>query len=384
MVIPLLSIGQELEYKSFEKSKYYKKSHFKSFKLPSEREILKYKNEFFKLEDIKDFTPFHESLYDTPAQDSILDIIMNDTSWNSDKFQKLKRIGKIEMSQILKHEKKDQIEAFVYLSNKYESFNPGESGIWVAFSTDKGETWEYMYTGIVQKQPLYLKWYSKIPLIKSDTELQIESCLLRQSSDLIHPGRGPSYELVKDGHCLTLDLKTLRRDSDNDGLTDIVETKLYTNRQSNDTDGDRIPDNIDLNPRYAVERTEKTIIFESLLNKILVDNFSDSTTSTFEEPAINYATDSTETYMIITDDPDIQSIQLKSARIIILSKKEYKKHERKFRDELESISISPLFKVDNETDTYIVSIGQGYSSWEYIVKKTNNGWQLLMKSMMIS
>ena len=69
---------------------------------------------------------------------------------------------------------------------------------------------------------------------------------------------GAKYEVVQDGLLLTIDIATLQRDSDSDGLTDIIEKKYYyTNPNNPDTDGDGVPDNLDLNPRRAVPRTEK-------------------------------------------------------------------------------------------------------------------------------
>ena len=384
-MISVVSFGQEEEYKSKEQEKYYKKLDYKTFKPLSEKVILSYENEFFKSEDLAQYSSFSDSLYLTPYQDSVFAIMFNPANRDSMIIPEPVFIGDIEKSQILKYEQKGQIKAFVYVSSKYENRYFGESGIWIAYSSDKGKSWDYLYTGIVQQQPLYAKWYSDIPLIKSESELQIETCLLRQLSPFSHPGPGPTYEVVKDGLKLIFDLETLQRDSDNDGLTDIVEKKFYTNLNSKDTDNDGIPDNLDLNPRYSIPRTEKTVIFESALNE--ETNMFDTTgviKSSVEIPPINKVTDTTETVLIITDSPDIQSIQPKSTRVIILSKKEYEKYVGTFRNELNKMSLTPLFKVDNEIDTYIFS--RSFNTWgeEYLVKKTKNGWKIVVISSWIS
>jgi hypothetical protein len=168
-------------------------------------------------------------------------------------------------------------------------------------------------------------------------------------------------------------------------LTDIVEKKFYTNLNSKDTDNDGIPDNLDLNPRYSTPRTEKTVIFESALNE--ETNMFDTTgviKSSVEIPPINKVTDTTETVLIVTDSPNIQSIQPKSTRVIILSKKEYEKYVGTFRNELNKMSLTPLFKVDNEIDTYIFT--RSFNTWgeEYLVKKTKNGWKIVVISSWIS
>ncbi len=385
LLIPVFAIGQEKEYKSKEQEQYYKRLNYKSFKPLSKKEILNFKNTYSDFEDISNYTPYSDSLYLTPYQDSIYAIMFNPANRDSMIIPEPQFIGKIEKGQILKLEKKGQIEAFIYVSSEFENRYFGESGIWVALSINNGITWEYLYTGIVQKQPLFLKWYSKVPLIKSETELQIETCLLRQKTAFSHPVPGPTYEIVKDGLLLTLDLKMLRKDTDNDGLTDIVEEKFYTNINNKDTDSDGISDNLDLNPRLSLVRTEKSVIFESALNG--ETNMYDTTGLTISSkitPQINYVTDTTETVLIVTDNPDIQSIQPKSTRVIILTEKEYKKSKGKFENKLNDMSISPLFKVDDEIDTYIFT--RSFNTWgeEYLVKKTENGWKIVIISSWIS
>lgn len=385
LLIPVLSFGQEKEYKSKEQEKYYKNLNYKPFKPLSKKEILNFKNAHFDIEDIADYTPYSDSLDLTPYQDSIYKIMFNPANRDSMIIPEPEFIGEIEKSQILKYEKSGENEAFIYVSSKYENRYFGESGIWVAYSINKGESWEYLYTGIVQQQPLYVKWYSKLPMINSKGELQIETCLLRQLTPFSHPGPGPTYEVVKDGLLLTLDLKTLKKDTDGDGLSDIVETKFFTNLNNKDTDSDGIYDNLDLNPRLKVQRTDKTVIFESAVNE--ETNMFDTTglvISSLQTPQINYATDTTETVLIVADNPDIQSIQPKSTRVIVLTKKEYEKSKAKFRNELNDMSISRLFKVDNEIDSYIFT--RSFNTWgeEYLVKKTKDGWKILIISSWIS
>jgi len=385
LLIPVLSFGQEQEYKSKEREKYYKKLNYKSFKPLSKKEVLNFKNAYYDFKDISNYTPYSDSLYLTPYQDSIYAIMFNPANRDSMIIPEPQFIGKIEKSQILKYEKKGQLEAFIYVSNEFENRYFGESGIWVALSINNGKAWEYLYTGIVQQQPLFLKWYSKVPLIKSENELQIETCLLRQLTPFSHPGPGPTYEVVKDGLLVPLELKTLRKDTDSDGLTDIVEAKFYTNINNKDTDGDGIFDNLDLNPRFSAPRTDKTVIFESAINE--ETNMFDTigiTISSLLKPQINFVTDTTETVLIITDNSDIQSVQPKSKRVIILSEEVYKKNKGLYRTELNKMSITPLFKVDGEIDTYIFT--RSFNTWgeEYLVKKTKNGWKITIISSWIS
>ena len=389
LLAPAFSFAQEEEeeykYTSKEEDAYYQNRHYKPFEPVSEEIILNYYDDFFKFAEVDDYTPYNDTLYLTPYQDSIHRLGWE--YWASDTVI-VKYVGKIDKYQILKQEKKGKIEAFIYRSAEFENMFFGEPGIWVAYSDDNGETWSYYYTGIVQKQPLYVKWYSSYPLINEQGDLQIEACLLRQTSPFTHPGPGPSYQLVKDGLLLTLDLETLRKDSDGDGLTDIVEAKFRTDPKNADTDGDGIPDNLDLNPRFASQRTDKSVIYEAVLNEVQIPFWGEEEEETIlpidATPETHYVVDTTETIMIVTDDPSLQNIQPKSYRVIILTKEEYESNPKYFENDLNDMSFTPLFKVDGKKDTYLFSYD--FNTWgaSYWVKKTDKGWIIVMISQWIS
>ena len=377
LLVPAFSFAQ-VDYESKEREEYYDKNrHYKPFEPVKKKVVANYHDDFFKFAKVDNYTPYNDTLFFTPYQDSV-------------EFHSVARqyIGGIDRFRILKHEKKGKVEAFVYYDFKYVETFTGEPEIWVAYSDDNGESWSHYYTGIVQKQPLFVKWYSSYPLINEQGDLQIEACLLRQMSSFILPFGAPSYQLVKDGLLLTLDLKTLRKDSDGDGLTDIVEAKFRTDSNNDDTDGDGIPDNMDMNPRFASNRTDKSIIFEALINddEDICYGFKDceSVLSIDERPEVHCVVDTTETILIVTDELGLQNIQPKSYRVIILTTEEYESNPRYFQNDLCRMRISPLFKVDGEKDTYIFDYG--FNTWGsgYWVKKTEKGWRIVQTYMIIS
>jgi len=271
LTIVLNLFGQEnTEYPSKEEKKYYRNYRYKSFKPVGKSKILNYKSNNFNIRDVPTYKPFNESLLLTPYQDSILPILFDPPIKDSIVIPNSEYLGAIDRFSILKHEKQGEIESFIYWSFEYEDRFFGEPGIWIGYSTDGGKNWDYYYTGIVQKQPVFIKWYSAIPLINVINDkitIQIEGALLRQLEPFTHPGPLPKYKIIKDGICIVFDLSTLSKDSDNDGLTDIVENKLHTDSQNKDTDNDSIPDNIDLNPRFNLPKTEKTAIYEAIINE---------------------------------------------------------------------------------------------------------------------
>ena len=125
--------------------------------------------------------------------------------------------------------------------------------------------------------------------------------------------------MVKDGLLLIIDFETLRRDSDGDGLTDIVEAKFFTNPYDKDTDGDGITDGLDMNPRFALPRSEKASVFEHLIDNQLSD------TILLMASEVCYADEKTKTVMVVTDNPDLQAVQPKTRRSVILSTEEFEK-----------------------------------------------------------
>jgi len=388
--------AQEKKYPSKEEDEYYKNldRNYVPFKPLDKSVIENFKSENYEIHSLNNYTPYNDTLYLTPYQKEWFEKqfeIFNKRDSVEGRFSKLlseiEYIGKIDRTQILKHEKKDSIEAFIYGSYEYDRFSwSGESpGIWVAYSENSGKDWNYYYTGITQRQPVFLKFYSQIPLIKEKGKLEIEACLLRQLSPFSHPGPGPSYECVKDEIYLVFDIDVIAKDSDGDGLTDIVENKLYTDKFNKDTDGDGIPDNLDLNPRVHYPRTEKSKIYEAILNEKIDWNDKKGTGKLlFSENTAYFVTDSTETILIVTDNEDLMGIQPEKYRVVFMTPNEYQNKTYIYNTELNTMRFSPLFKVDYKKDTYKMTYS--YKTWgsTYLIKKTKKGWTIQIISMWIS
>ena len=402
LLFPVIMLAQEedfdfdtylAKFKSTEKDQYYHCSEEKEwkyvpFKPMKKSKVRRYKNEFFAFKKIKDYTPYDkDKRFHTPYEDSLWEVKQGrlkcflDTAADPrhsifDPFDiEPQYIGKIDRENIMKHDKKGDAEAFVYWEGELEN----GLGIWVAYSYDKGQNWSCYYTGIAQSKPLYLKWYSKYPLFNDNGDLQIEACLMRKiTADLL----AAEYEVVQDGLLLTLDLATLRRDSDADGLTDILEKKYYTNPNNPDTDGDGVPDNLDLNPRRAVPRTDKTIVYEAVINsderfgRCEWDEDTCALIPLDEVTPVHYSSDSTMTYVLVSDDPNLISIQPVNDRYIFLSSEEYELLDKDYIRVCSFDDYSPLFKADYLENTYVFSSsGLMWSSY-YYAKWTEKGWQI--------
>jgi hypothetical protein len=388
LLIPAFSFGQDNRYKSREEDEYNKNYKYKHFEPMTEDQIKHYKNDFFGFERIENYTPYNDSLWLTPYQDSVFNLKMKYHMRGEEPDFQRQSVGKIDKACVLKHEKKGQIEAFVYEEPIYGSSLPG---IWVAYSTDSGLSWAYYYTGLLQKKPLFVKWYSNTPLINENGDLQMEACLFIQDRTI-----GPwgmehfKLALASDGLLLTFDLQTLRRDSDSDGLTDIAEAKFHTDPNNPDTDGDGILDNLDLNPRFSLPRTDKTIVFEVVLNDDERLPFTWGGAYELipldEVTPPSYATDTTPTLMVVSDDPNLLAVQPTRERIIFLTSEEYESEPHYYSDDLNGYRITPLFKADYLDDTFVFSQSSTKgSSWEsgYYATRTKDGWDIGMTFQLI-
>lgn len=362
LLVPAFAMAQGEEYKSKEKDDYYRawrenyEKDNKPFSPMDKSEIKAYKNAFFDCKEIKRYTPYQESEEYQKFYFESLKPRLDDSP---------ELAARVHKWQVVRYEKKDSVEAIVYKSNRYDECEPG---IWVAYSEDKGKSWTFYYTGITHCQPLCFKPQSKKPLFNEQGDLQLEACLLRQISPF-WMGHGADYELVKDGLLLTIDFETLCKDSDGDGLTDIVEAKFMTDPLNSDTDDDGIADGLDMNPRMSVPRSEKTAVFEHLVDHRFHD------TIPLAIPEMTYADEKTSVVMIVTDNPDLQAVQPKTKRVIILTEEEFEK-QGSFFNPLNRLHISPMFKVDDEDDTYLVSITDYRGSHDCVVRKTGDGWTM--------
>ena len=386
LLLPAFSFAQDYKYQSREEDEYNKNYKYKHFDPMTEDQIKHYKNDFFDFVRIVDYTPYNDSLWLTPYQDSVFNMEMKYIMRGEEPDFPRQSVGKIDKHCILKHEKKGQIEAFVYEETLYGRPLPG---LWVAYSTDSGSSWEYYYTGLIQKKPLFVKWYSNTPLINENGDLQIEAGLFIQGRT-IGPWGMEHLKLAEDGLLLTFDLQTLRRDSDDDGLTNIAEAKFHTDPNNPDTDGDGIPDNLDLNPRFSLPRTDKTIVFEVVLNDDKRLSFTWGGAYELipldEVTPPSYATDTTPTLMIVTDDLNLLAVQPTCERIIFLTSEEYDNEPHYYSDDLNGYRITPLFKADHLDDTFVFSMSSTKgSSWEfgYYATRTKEGWDIGVTFQMI-
>jgi len=318
-----------------------------------------------------------ENIKDFKKYDSIMQAMFND------------KIGGIPKMSIIKQGKYGNNLAMIYTDSKYDDFIYGGWGYWIALSSDNGITWKHFYTGLTENYYYFFKRNSKIPLWKDSTTLQIEGAIVRQVTQVMHP-MPAEFEAIHDNIAIQLDLTKICKDSDNDGLTDIVEDKMLLNPNNADTDGDGINDSDDKNPRFKSIKTDKSLIYETL-----IENFKPNNRGVMEidiaNPPVCKKSEMDSLYgyfntvnLLVTDDPDFQHLNLQTEKLIIMTTEEYRNYKLKYPSHFIKSDCTPMFKCDKMKDTYIISTSELTSSTTYVIQKTKKGWKIFMLSMSIS
>lgn len=317
-----------------------------------------------------------ENLSDYKKFDSIMQAMYND------------KIGGIPKKSIIKQERYRNKLAMIYIDSKYDDFVYGGWGYWVGISYDNGSTWKRYYTGLTENFYYFLKRNSKIPLWKDSTTLQIESVIVRQVTQVMHP-MPAKFETIYDNVAIQLDLIEIIKDSDNDGLTDIVENKMLLNPKSPDSDGDGINDSEDKNPRFKSIKTDKSIIYETLIenyrpNKRGIIEIDLSNPPAFKKRETDSLFSELPINIFITDDKDLQRLNLHNETIIIMSTNEYKEYKMKYPSHFIKCNYTQMFKCDKKKDTYVIDAFHFTGGSTFIVQKAKKGWKIFMLSTWIS
>lgn len=149
----------------------------------------------------------------------------------------------------------------LYLSDAVGGNPNGSIGdLWLAYSTDGGNHWNRIYTGLRDDIPYSISTRPNVEL-SPDGKLQIEADLLDESA-----GEKSGVRHV----VLAARLSSLNADSDGDGLTDVEEYSLLLDSRSDDSDMDGIKDAKDPLPNVAQEADANPDSLQSIaINAVL-------------------------------------------------------------------------------------------------------------------
>jgi hypothetical protein len=145
-------------------------------------------------------------------------------------------------------------------------------GYWLHLSNDGGRAWEpATYLGLQEYVPYVVRPDSKLPLLEG-RRLRVEVAVRELDPESVtFPPVGLATLREADDLYVELPLDELERDSDGDGLTDLLEDKLRTDPHSPDTDGDGMPDDVDTMPQASATAppSEAAEILSAMLPRLL-------------------------------------------------------------------------------------------------------------------
>jgi hypothetical protein len=260
--------------------------------------------------------------------------------------------------------------------------------VWVNVSNDGGKTWNTFFTGLYPKHSYELVADENLPLWKNDSTLQIRIRINKHVEHHLPPPQiSETHQMISDRFVAELDLNKLKRDSDDDGLTDVQEMRYMTDPYLKDTDSDGIPDDKDLNPRYAGSLDPKSLLYSALLeDRIRIGRggqpviVSDEALKPGEPVTGNFLTPAT---LLITDEPELQRIipcnSTGMLRYIIMSSEEYRQYRKKLPNDFGGFNdrdISPFYPADHFPDAYWATVSGRSYSWDYFIKRTRHGWKV--------
>jgi len=261
----------------------------------------------------------------------------------------------------------------LFLDSKYDEFMWGEPGYWINLTDNKGSH-DY-YTGLAQNYYIRLV-DSGDNVWKNDSTLLINGVRVRLLKPFIHPISAPKYEMI-DNVKIEISIPDLIKDSDKDGLTDIEEDKMMLSPFSRDTDGDGTMDLEDHNPRFKSEITSETLLYKALLEYSSLDTIKirDNKILNSKKPRQVHPLKAW-TRLVVTDDISAQKVDFDYNRTIIISKSDYANLKIRYPIPFDETYISPLFKVDDMTDTFVISVSSDLGGSKYLIKKLVNGFDI--------
>lgn len=312
-----------------------------------------------------------------------------------DSIEAHKMIGNISKPLVIKSERKEKKWAILFVDFKYDEMFAFGAGYWISLSEDEGKTWKKYYTGLTESRNYYFKKNSNQPLWHDENHLQIEADIVRMLEPRSHP-LPPQYETVKDNALVILDINEIIKDSDEDGLTDIEERNLLLNPFSKDTDGDGIPDSDDNNPRFASAANDFVKLYEGVIlgenvksaGKYPNEDYFIDLRNPLKENKDSEASDEfylrQTTQLLVTDDINLQRINPKKSKIIILTSKEFEEYQKQYHSELKELNYSPLFKCDKEPNVFLLKSSSTFTGKTEKIIRTKNGWKVITVTSWIS
>ena len=146
-----------------------------------------------------------------------------------------------------------------------------QGGYWLLRSRDGGANWDHpYYLGLQSQSPYVVAPEARMSMFAPGVlRLEAEVAELDPES-ITFPPVGLSLRREAKNLYIDIPLETIERDSDGDGLTDLLEAKLATDPANADTDGDGLSDRFDDFPQASAraEPSDLAPIVVDVLKKL--------------------------------------------------------------------------------------------------------------------
>jgi len=265
----------------------------------------------------------------------------------------------------------------------------GRGGYWIVHSSDNGTTWdEPLYTGLRENMPYVVVPASRLPLFDGDAlYIEVEVHELDLSSISFPPVALVSKRDAR-GIYLEMPWSALRRDSDSDGLTDLLEERLATDPYNADTDGDGIIDGKDGLPQVALTAggsADSVVLAEFLRNArigggALIVGLP-STEQERQSCVVRASRIGTPSLFVVADRAQFSSIDI-NRRVVILAPAELAQYEEKFGPSFFGQLMDVLVRRDG--GKAVIFFDERWTGTVYELEKTKDGWTVMQAASYIT
>ena len=254
----------------------------------------------------------------------------------------------------------------------------GRGGYWVLRSLDSGATWKTYYTGLRENMPYVVVQASRLPLLGgSHLRIEVEIQELDLNSITFPPIALRTTRSEK-GVYVEFAWSDLTRDTDGDGLTDLLDERIVTDPDSRDTDGDGLEDGVDSLPQVALTgaANARSEILASVFSGFylgggaaIVGIASGQELANACSVRMSRVADST--LFIVADASAFAAVDL-PRRAVVLTPAEMELYSAKFGPTYGATIRN--FAIDHSGKHAVIELNESWKGGTYLLTKTDDGW----------
>ncbi|HYM34404.1 MAG TPA: thrombospondin type 3 repeat-containing protein, partial [Steroidobacteraceae bacterium] len=241
-----------------------------------------------------------------------------------------------------------------------------------------------IYTGLMYMEPYIVPSKSKLPLLHGRT-LQLEVVVRElDENSITFPPVALTTKREREGVYIELLLEDLMRDSDGDGLTDLLEDKLRTDPNNPDTDGDGLDDGIDPLPQVSVKAAphrnaevismalQRVLGFDRAAIKIGAPPSNDKSSAIESMFGALHRGGGDRNVLFLKADPELFNGLMLPARVIIVNDHDIEQLRARY-GVFYPLQFSPWF--NRNGDKAVLRWSAGWVGGTLLFTKGNDGWE---------